>query len=249
MKLLRDQVSVVFLGSFAPAMIEPEWLIEHCVITPKEYAAGERQSQEPKNQDLIVLVTHQVSQLTLGGLQFLCDNSRLTINANSQDLHPRCQEISLAILAALPSLPASAVGLNRNFLLEVPDSDYWHKIGHNLIQKTPFWSALGGHPGTMNATVRYRKCKVKDAELTVITAPDLSDESNNRIIVNTNYNFGAPSPAPRAQKNVSRMDRATSVARVPITMKSLAFPFENTLWNSFYSNALEIADAVHRLGV
>jgi hypothetical protein len=250
-KLKQDQTSIVFIGSFNPRLFHPAWMESHGVLTKKEaedvledkqkQEGGESKNDAPTN----LIVSEPLAQITAMGLQITVEQSRLIITAMTQDRHTRCFEIAVALQKLIPHSPTTAIGLNRNFVLEAQSQVAWHKIGHTIIPKDVFWKENGQDPGTMNATVKYPRCKVERAQLNLTIGPVL--ETREYLVhVNCNYHFDRQSLAANDAGQASASE--VSTPKGGLRMINFQSLLTEQQWSAVSEDAFAIAERVAELG-
>src|SRR5437016_2775671 len=111
MNLTSDQTAIVFIGSFNPRLFHPSWLESAGVLTTSEAKAA--LEEKPRDNDPTILnavamiVTEEVAQVSLLGLQLTVQPSRLSVIAATQDRHTRSFEIASALVDLLPHSPVN----------------------------------------------------------------------------------------------------------------------------------------------
>lgn len=221
---------------------------EHGVLTDTEAeAALEGKATEPvevpgEPQPLSLVVTEEVSQTAVLGLQITVQSSRLSIHGLTQERHERAFEVAVALQKLVPHSPTHSMGFNRNFVLEIGSEEAWHRIGHTIIQKNDFWLANGELPGTASSAVRYRSCNVEQAQLNLVIGPVL-DISDWLVRVNCNYHFdGAALNLQESAKEPRHLHtRALQLSDFDVVLSS-------NRWAAMRTDAFAIAERVHDLG-
>lgn len=246
MKIDSDQTLIVFLGSFNPRLFHPSWLEINKVLTQTEAngVLGTGDERAPLDQSSTLIVTQEVSQIVASGLQITVQPNRLQIAALTPDRHSRSFEIAVALKSLLPHTPVTAIGLNRNFILDAESAAAWNKIGHTVVPKEGFWSANGEQPGTAVATVRYPKCAVSNAHLNLSIGPVL-ERSEPLVRVNCNYHFG--SPHQRSTHGSESPATTLSAQREGTRLDDFGVELSTPIWDAVCQDALDIAERVSAL--
>lgn len=136
-----DAVDVVIKGAFNPAIFSPAWLLGQGLIGAAEYGDPEVQ-----------LITRDFASFRVGWLRCEVTPDACQLSTLELEEFERLRDVALGILRALPHTPISALGLNRQAHVVVPDVAAWHLIGDQLSPKE-IWAGLLVAPGMRNVTV------------------------------------------------------------------------------------------------
>lgn len=135
MVLVQEQTSLVLVGIWNPAILNPEWLIRNALGVP----AGTEVSVE-----MLVAATPSLpTQYAMQGLRFTPTRDRLTIHAVdavTDAVLVRMQSVALQILQLLPHTPVRACGQNFTFLEEHPSPEQVGVFGavNDVVQTSDF---------------------------------------------------------------------------------------------------------------
>jgi len=108
-----DGSSVVILGAWNPAILQPVWLVSHVF--------GGNPAQTPIETE-ISMVANQPPRFTIHGIRFVPGYDKLQVAPGGLDAQSlaACEEKIRAVLLALPHTPISAVGINFLFTDDEP---------------------------------------------------------------------------------------------------------------------------------
>jgi hypothetical protein len=126
-----SDVAVVLLGSFNPAIINPDWLVLNEVI-------GKTQAEARK----IVVITPQFSEFRVSTYQYQVTPQRFQVIFESAP-HIELQDaVSKIFQELLPHTPVQQLGINRSAHFSVGSEEKRNAIGRKLAPSEPWgkWS-------------------------------------------------------------------------------------------------------------
>ena len=133
--IVLEGVSIVFIGSFNPAIFHPSW-----------YAAQKLWSEtELENAKVDIIAADACSfrtdQYTLQAL-----NNRFMISTAQVPLYDSLRDLAVGTFRILRHTPLAKLGLNREVHLQLESEEVWHAIGHKLAPKQ-HWQPILKNPG------------------------------------------------------------------------------------------------------
>jgi hypothetical protein len=136
-----ESASVVLLGNFNPAIVNPWWMVHHNLLS------------EDAVEDVEELVTlPRLSVFQADWLRSEVTDNRMQFSTVDPLAYSRLKDLALAVLHLLPELPLGAMGLNRTFQIEMESDQAWHRVGDRLVPKK-FWNDLVNLPGTRSLLI------------------------------------------------------------------------------------------------
>jgi len=140
MASLANQPSIVVVGAWNPAILQPHWLAKEVYEIPEgqEFPATMAFSTDPGAPP----------KCSIGGISYIASSDRLTVfvegteQANLEEAGQRTG----SILRSLSHTPVSAMGQNFEFKIEAPSQDLLNvfEINDDLISRVPEAYALQG---------------------------------------------------------------------------------------------------------
>lgn len=115
MQLVQEQSSLVLLGIWNPAILNPVWLAQNV----HETAAGQGVQVQAEQ---FLLVPGQPPRFTVFGIRYTPSRNRLVIHPTevTEENFGLAQRVAGRILSLLPHTPIAAVGQNFEFVEEHP---------------------------------------------------------------------------------------------------------------------------------
>jgi hypothetical protein len=130
-----EDVSIVLVGSFNPAIFHPVW-----------FAREELIQQEEADRADVKIVSHDVSVFSIGWLAVEVTPDRFAARTTQiQNLEP-LRDLVLGTFGLLRHTPVKQMGINRIAHFRSPNEETWHQLGHRLAPKEP-WAGLLEKPG------------------------------------------------------------------------------------------------------
>ena len=173
-----DNLAVVFLGSFNPAIFHPEWLARQGMI---QEADLENAKLDVSSQD--------ISRFEVTGIGVEVLHERLQLYTRDLSREALLQDMAGSILAKLPHTPIRACGLNSSHHYNLANEAYWHKIGHTLAPKDLIWNELLEKPGMENLTVKGTRSGSYPGYVNVTIQP--SSRFKHGLFVSSNTHYGS----------------------------------------------------------
>lgn len=145
--------SVVFVGSFNPAIFSPDWLERNNLMGSGDAEAARQNSRLVVSHELSVVVTDWFSLQALPNQLALASNGPVT---------PALADLAVGICTLLPHTPVTATGLNFFGHFKMTNVAEFHKVGDSLVPKGIWGEAFPNkRAGLADLTV---KLQVKDGD-------------------------------------------------------------------------------------
>ena len=126
-----EDLTVVIVGAFNPAIFHPQWFLHHKLISDQE-------AEDAK----IKLVSVQATDVKMRGWQLVCVSDRLSLTTSNISEAAPIQDFLTQLFTLLPHTPVTACGINVSAQFAVESQAYWHKIGHTLAPKELIWNDM-----------------------------------------------------------------------------------------------------------
>jgi len=156
-----EDVSLVLVGSFNPAIFQPAWF------------AGEKLiQQEEADRAEIQIVSPEVSVFSIGWLQMEVTLDRFAARTSQiQNLEP-LRDLVRGTFRLLCHTPVKQMGINRQAQFRSPSEESWHALGHRLVPKEP-WAGLLEKPGMRRIQVQGIRPDKYRGRISVAVEPSL----------------------------------------------------------------------------
>jgi len=138
-----EEVNLVLLGSFNPAIFQPAWFGAHEIIRPGEA------------EDAAIEVIHPEISSFKAGEWLRIKVTQSTFHAESIDgaHHSFIPDLVLKVFGLLEHTPLTAMGINRHMHLRMADIERWHAFGDLLVPKQVWDGLLEGRSGLKSLVV------------------------------------------------------------------------------------------------
>ena len=171
---IADQVSIVLVGSFNPAIFHPIWFERYGMLPTKETDAAK-----------VEVVTGDVALIDFPWFRLEVLRERLTVKTSDESKVSVLRDLVVSVLQLLEHTPISQIGLNREVSSEASGRTQFDAIGHNLVPKT-LWSKNLSKPGTLVVGVRGVRTDDREGSINVTIKPDLSRQESVVVVVTYN---------------------------------------------------------------
>jgi hypothetical protein len=156
-----EDVSVVLVGSFNPAIFHPAWFAREKLI-----------QQEEADRADIKVVAPEVSVFTIGWLALEVTLDRFAARTSQiQNLEP-LRDLVRGTFGLLRHTPVKQMGINRQAQFRSPSENAWHQLGHRLAPKEP-WAGLLEKPGMRRIQVQGVRPDAHKGRIAVAVEPSL----------------------------------------------------------------------------
>lgn len=124
-------VSIVLIGTFSPAIFNPDWLVARGVISADEGA-----------QSSVDLIHPEYAQFSVGDLMFEITEERFTLHSVAEPFIRSADIIAGIFIENLPHTPINSLGINYLVHFRVKDRRQQHALGRQLAPLAP-WGEWG----------------------------------------------------------------------------------------------------------
>ena len=156
-----EDVSIVLVGSFNPAIFHPVWFAREKLI----------QQDEADRAD-VKIVSHDVSVFSIGWLAVEVTLDRFAARTGQiQNLEP-LRDLVRGTFGLLRHTPVKQMGINRIAHFRSPSEEAWHQLGHRLAPKEP-WVGLLEKPGMRRIQMEGKRPDDYKGRISVAVEPSL----------------------------------------------------------------------------
>ena len=157
-----EDVSIVLVGSFNPAIFHPVWFAREKLI-----------QQEEADRANIKIVSHDVTVFSIGWLTVEVTLDRFVARTTQiQNLEP-LRDLVLGTFGLLRHTPIKQMGINRIAHFQILSEDVWHQLGHRLAPKEP-WAGLLEKPGMRRIQMQGIRADNYKGSISVAVEPSLT---------------------------------------------------------------------------
>lgn len=200
-------MSVVLLGSFNPAIFQPDWLARHELVAPAEAEAAEvqiisREVTQFSTELFDIQVTHE---------QFVAATARVPSFKMLQDL-------VLGIFDRLRHTPVTRMGINRDVHFRMASEDAWHDLGHRLVPPD-IWQSFLKNPGMRATVIQGMRPDERAGNVFIRVEPSARVHPGVYIQQNDHFELGDGADDASAALDVLRQEWTASLDRAEETFR------------------------------
>lgn len=186
-----EVASIVLLGSFNPAIIQPRWLAGKSLIRPEEAQLAESDANLVISRDLAVV------RLPWLDLQVLGD--RLTATTSDPSHFETLLECVTGIFQYLEFTPVTGMGVNCSLHWQFEDTAMWPNLEEALVPRDLWNGILQGHnddlPRMRSLSLRGQRQGSPADHLNVKVEPSARIPHGLYFHTNEHFSFPADTPA------------------------------------------------------
>ena len=183
-----EGASIVFIGSFNPAIFHPSWYVAEGLWSKTEL---ENAKVESIADDACSFRTEQYT------LQVL--NNRFMISTTQPPLYDSLRDLAVGTFKILRHTPLAKLGLNREVHLQLEAEEVWHAIGHKLAPKQ-HWQPILKNPGMRALMIEGMRPDRLAGAVYVRVEP--SNRIENGLFVEVNDHFEVDDTLARSAKAI-----------------------------------------------
>jgi hypothetical protein len=131
-RITRLDAIVVAVGAFNPAIVTPDWLARHDLISEAE--------RDECLGTMQALISNGIMAFDAEWFGFRLIKNQLAISS-TKGATPRVKDLAWGILRLLPETPLSAMGMNFVADVQFDSAEEYHQFGDALVPKT-IWGHL-----------------------------------------------------------------------------------------------------------
>jgi len=169
----NESFSIVVLGDFNPAILQPLWFSVNGLV-PEE---------EARSADVDV-IHKRFASFSMGGIRVQVDDSRLGITAVESPQGPILRDLVLGTLSILEHTPLKAIGVNRDMVFLVETDEAGHEVGNRLVPKSD-WEQILACPRMRQVVVEGQRSGCSADRLHVRVQPS----GNRGILIAVNQHY------------------------------------------------------------
>ena len=174
-QIALEGVSIVFIGSFNPAIFHPSWYV----------AEGLWSKTDLENAEVGV-ITADICSFHTEQYALHAINNRFMISTTQAPLYDSLRDLAVGTFRILKHTPLAKLGLNREVHYRLDSEEAWHAIGHKLAPKE-HWQPILRKPGMRALTIEGMRTDHLDGAVHVRVEP--SNRIENGLFVEVNDHF------------------------------------------------------------
>lgn len=206
---LLDDVVVVVVGSFNPAIFHPAWIAAQGLVPLQEAEQAE-----------VSLIASSIAQFRCGAVTLEVTQQRLVASTSERASVLVMRDLVVGILSVLEHTPVSKCGINRLMHFGVSSEEVWHRIGHAVVPKSIFAGCID-EAGTRSVTIEGRRPGSSARYMRVKIEPSLRVRPG--VFFDFNEHFEQPDGATSARfaREVLMQDFDAAQAHFSLTARTV----------------------------
>ncbi len=186
--IVLEGSSIVFIGSFNPAIFHPSWYV-------RERLWGQTELEDAEVEIITAdICSFHTEQYTLQVL-----NNRFTVSTTQAPLYDALRDLAIGTFRILRHTPLAQLGLNRHVHFRLDSEEAWHGIGYKLAPKE-HWQPILKNPGMGALTIVGMRPDGLDGAVNVRVEP--SNRIENGLFVEINDHFEVDDTLARSAKAI-----------------------------------------------
>lgn len=182
-----ESASVVLVGSFNPAILQPRWLADQNLIRLEEAT----QAEDTKDG---FVISPELTVVRLSWLEIQVAADRFVATTTDSSQFRTLREFVTGLFELLEHTPVTAMGLNRHLHIELPATTTWQAIEGAFAPRTSLRSVFQGKeetdiPFLMTLAVRGWRAGSSAEHLNVKIEPSKRIQEGLYLETNEHYTF------------------------------------------------------------
>jgi hypothetical protein len=140
-----EGAAIVLVGSFNPAIFQPQWLVSQNLVT----------KQEADHAD-IKIIQPEVTDFSTQWFQLQVLANRFLVQSSDPREYSPLRDLAAGMFTVLSHTPTTALGITRNYHYRMPSIEKWHALGHLLAPKES-WIPIVDQPGLRSMVMQGQR--------------------------------------------------------------------------------------------
>lgn len=115
-------LSIVFLGNFNPAIVQPYWLANKGLIREQEAEAA-----------IVNIIHNELTRYDLDWVLIEISRTRFELKTSKEPYFEPVRDLATSIFSVLSETPINAFGINHIFHFALPNETIYYNLGDNLV--------------------------------------------------------------------------------------------------------------------
>lgn len=202
-----DGASVVLLGSFNPAIFQPEWLARQGLVAPDEADAAEVQ-----------IVSRGVTQFSTELFDIQVTQEQFAASTARVPSFGMLQDLVLGIFDRLRHTPVARMAINRDVHFRMPSEEAWHDLGHRLVAPD-VWDSFLKSPGMRAVVVQGLRPDERAGNVFIRVEPSVRVQPGVYVQQNDHFELGQSADDASLALEVLRQEWMPSLDRAEETFR------------------------------
>lgn len=178
LRLQHANPSIVLVGSFNPAIFQPQWFAQHQILP-----------EETTRSANIELINNTVCIFEVGWLRFEVLPDRFVAQARALPTPNLLRDVVVGTFSILSHTPIHRFGINSSVHIVLDDESRWHKLGHTLAPVDGLWGEVMEKPGLVGLTMRGERPDRDLGHFQVTVGPSAEVELGVHVQTNDEFRF------------------------------------------------------------
>lgn len=158
-----EEASIVFVGSFNPAIFHPQWFVRNDLI-PQDDIEGAN----------IEIVHNDISKFSLEWLGIDVLRNKFVARTNDPSKFSPLKDLMISVFSILKHMPITQMGMNLISTYKIDEEANWHAIGDCLVPKSIWEKTLPKRIGMTSLTVKSPRTDSLEGFINVIVNPSMT---------------------------------------------------------------------------
>jgi hypothetical protein len=178
-----EGLSLVFVGEFAPQLIQPSWLARLGLLSETEADAADVQ-----------VISSEVTQFDVDWLEIQVTRQKLQLQTTLSHSFIALHDIGSGILKSLPFARVVGMGINHDAHFRLKSEEIWHSIGHRLAPKK-LWERVTKSPGLNSLLIEGQRSDDRPGKYNFRVEPSRLVKPH-ALFASVNDHYDIPSATP-----------------------------------------------------
>lgn len=180
--------SIVFVGSFNPAIFQPAWFSHENLIREAE-----------AEQANIEIIRREIVSFSTDKFRIEVLPERMLLATTQNSFYEPLRDLALGTFRTLRHTPITNMGINRDFHFKVESESTWHAIGDKLAPKD-LWDSVLTQPGLKGLTIQGKRPDEYHGAIFVRAEPSTKVHPGIFININDHYDLENAPPGHGAEE-------------------------------------------------
>lgn len=168
-------LSIVVIGDFNPAIMQPRWFSDNELIRAKEAEKAD-----------VEIVHKKVTSFKTESFGLQVTEDQFTVRTQDPTMFLPLRDLTFGTFSILEHTPIRAFGINRDQHVQLGSEEEWHAFGHFFAPKAA-WQEILQEPGLKALSIEGRRAGAPDAVISFRIQP--SKRVSHGIFIHMNEHY------------------------------------------------------------
>lgn len=232
-RIVHEGANIVVRGRFNPAIFSPRWFRDEELIGDVEYDAAK-----------IEIISPRASIFELGWARVHVSEDTFQVATEDADEFERLRDIAVGVLKLLRHTPLMALGINRDFHVQVEDFEALNRIGDAITPKN-IWEPPLKFAGMRSVTMWGSRTDLYGGHLSVQVEPSMRVPNGVFIAQNDHYDLTVREAI--AQNRISAYEDSNRESELTSSKIDIAIDVLGSNWSESLISAERVVASIEKL--